>query len=94
MAAWPIKKKAHDNHDNDGNKIVESRKYHADINLRRQITRNKPLKVRALQSECITNEFLHPKKRQKSEDIQTAQDPFDSCRKPRTRGKTMMCRIC
>jgi hypothetical protein len=61
--------------------MVESRKYqhafdvdsleqHADMNLRRQITRNKPLKVRALQSECITKKFLHPEKRQKSEDIQ------------------------
>lgn len=99
------KKEARDNPDNDGNKMVESRKYqhafdvdsleqHADMNLRRRITRNKPLKVRALQSECITKKFLHPEKRQKSEDIQTAQDPFNPCRKPRTRGKTMMRRIC
>ncbi|MCI48684.1 hypothetical protein A2U01_0069927, partial [Trifolium medium] len=64
----------------------------ADIIPRRQSTRNRPLTVRAL--ECIANEFLHVPKRPKKKDIQTPQNPFNPCRKARTRGKTMLRRPC
>ncbi|AES93817.1 hypothetical protein MTR_5g007800 [Medicago truncatula] len=60
---------------------VDSLEQHADINLWRQITRNKPLKVRAF---AIRNKPLKVR----------AQDPFNPCRKPRMRGKTMMLRLC
>ncbi|PNX71895.1 hypothetical protein L195_g032930 [Trifolium pratense] len=64
----------------------------ADIIPRRQSTRNRPLTVRAL--ECIANEFLLEEKRPKKKDIQTPQNPFNPCRKARTRGKTMLRRSC
>jgi hypothetical protein len=64
----------------------------ADIIPRRQSTRSRPLTVRAL--ECIANEFLLVEKRPKKKDIQTPQDPFNPCRKARSRGKTMLRRSC
>ncbi|XP_073221759.1 uncharacterized protein [Cicer arietinum] len=71
---------------------VDSLEQQPDINPRRQSTRNRPLTVRAL--ECIANEFLHVQRRQKRKDIQTHNDPFNPCRKARTRGKTMLRRHC
>jgi len=67
--------------------VVEEPLKHADINPRRQSTRNRPLTVRAL--ECIANEYLHVQKRQKKKDIQTHKDPFNPCQSARTKGKSM-----
>ena len=63
-----------------------------DINPRRQSTRNRPLTVRAL--ECIANEYLHVQKKQKKKDNQTHKDPFNPCRKARTKGKPTLHRHC
>ncbi|CAK8572064.1 unnamed protein product [Lathyrus sativus] len=71
---------------------VDSLEQHPDIKPRRQSTRTRPLTVRAL--ECIANEFLNAQKRQKKKDGQLHKDPFNPCRKARTRGKTMMSRNC
>ncbi|CAL5194711.1 unnamed protein product [Lathyrus oleraceus] len=58
----------------------------ADINPRRQSSRNSKLTVKALES--LANEFWHVAKRQKKNDIPTHTDIFNPCRKARTRGKT------
>ncbi|CAL5191688.1 unnamed protein product [Lathyrus oleraceus] len=71
---------------------VDSLEQQADINPRRQSTRNRPLTVRAL--ECIANEFLHVQKRQKKKDIRTRGDAFNPCRNARTSGKTVLHRHC
>ncbi|XP_050914643.1 uncharacterized protein LOC127129522 [Lathyrus oleraceus] len=58
----------------------------ADINPRRQSSRNSKLTVKALES--LANEFWHVAKRQKKNDIPTHTDIFNPCRKARTSGKT------
>ncbi|XP_054810718.1 LOW QUALITY PROTEIN: uncharacterized protein LOC129312139 [Prosopis cineraria] len=60
----------------------------ADINPRRQSTRNRPLTVRALES--MENELLYVQRKQKKKEVQTPKAPFSPCRKARTRVKTTM----
>ncbi|CAK8544683.1 unnamed protein product [Lathyrus sativus] len=58
----------------------------ADVNPKRQSSRNSKLTVKAFES--LANEFWHVAKRQKKDDIPTHIDIFHPCRKARTRGKT------
>ncbi|KAK7397198.1 hypothetical protein VNO78_18365 [Psophocarpus tetragonolobus] len=63
---------------------VGSMEQQPSMNSRRQSTRNRPLSLRALES--LANEYLHHgQRRQKRKVIQTQNDAFGNCKRPRTR---------
>lgn len=59
-----------------------------DMIPRRKSTRNRPLTARALES--LANEFLHVQRKQKRKDTETLKELFGTCRRARTRVKTML----